>query len=127
MSLARDPLALARISRATGLNIVMGAGYYVAAAHPVDMDRRSEDSIAREIVQDHLSERGDVRDGAEQARMPGDAIHGPGVVIVDLAWDRRMRCEGLPEPLRPRGGVARTGAPRRSERETARRPRAPSG
>ena len=28
----------------------MGAGYYVAAAHPADMDRRSEDSIAREIV-----------------------------------------------------------------------------
>src|SRR5688572_8440424 len=50
VSLARDPLALARISRATGLNIVMGAGYYVAAAHPADMDRRSEDSLVREIV-----------------------------------------------------------------------------
>src|SRR5205814_8888143 len=34
VSLSRDPLALTRISRATGLNIVMGAGYYVAAAHP---------------------------------------------------------------------------------------------
>ena len=42
-SLSRDPLALARIARATELNIVMGAGYYVAAAHPADMDRRSED------------------------------------------------------------------------------------
>jgi phosphotriesterase-related protein len=50
VSLSRDPLALARISRATGLHIVMGAGYYVAAAHPADMDRRSEDSIVREIV-----------------------------------------------------------------------------
>src|SRR5262249_2867565 len=44
VSLSRDPLALARIARATGLSIVMGAGYYVAAAHPADMDRRSEDS-----------------------------------------------------------------------------------
>src|SRR5437867_10825122 len=52
VSLSRDPLALARISRATGLNIVMGAGYYVAAAHPADMDRRSEDSIVREIVRE---------------------------------------------------------------------------
>jgi phosphotriesterase-related protein len=52
VSLARDPLALARISRATGLNIVMGAGYYVAAAHPADMDRRSEDSLVREIVRE---------------------------------------------------------------------------
>jgi phosphotriesterase-related protein len=50
VSLSRDPLALARISRATGLNIVMGAGYYVAAAHPADMDRRTEDSLVREIV-----------------------------------------------------------------------------
>ena len=52
-SLSRDPLALARISRATGLNIVMGAGYYVAAAHPADMDRaqrgldRARDRLAR--------------------------------------------------------------------------------
>jgi phosphotriesterase-related protein len=52
VSLSRDPLALARISRATGLNIVMGAGYYVAAAHPADMDRRSEDAIVREIVRE---------------------------------------------------------------------------
>jgi len=52
VSLSRDPLALARISRATGLNIVMGAGYYVAAAHPADMDRRSEDSLVVEIVRE---------------------------------------------------------------------------
>jgi phosphotriesterase-related protein len=51
-SLSRDPLALARIARATGLNIVMGAGYYVAAAHPPDMDRRSEDALVREIVRE---------------------------------------------------------------------------
>src|SRR2546421_11705234 len=51
-SLSRDPLALTRISRATGLNIVMGAGYYVAAAHPADMDARSEDAIVREIVRE---------------------------------------------------------------------------
>ena len=51
-SLSRDPWALARIARATGLHIVMGAGYYVAAAHPPDMDRRSEAAIADEIVRD---------------------------------------------------------------------------
>src|SRR5712691_3155345 len=37
--LARDPLALARVARATGLNIIMGSGYYVAAAHPPDGGR----------------------------------------------------------------------------------------
>ena len=50
--LARDPLALARVARATGLNIIMGSGYYVAAAHPADMDRRTADDIARELVTD---------------------------------------------------------------------------
>ena len=48
--LSRDPLALARVSRATGLNIVMGSGYYVAASHPPDMDAKTVDGIAREIV-----------------------------------------------------------------------------
>jgi phosphotriesterase-related protein len=50
--LARDPLALARVARATGLNIIMGSGYYVAAAHPPDMDRWTADDIARELVTD---------------------------------------------------------------------------
>jgi phosphotriesterase-related protein len=51
-SLARDPQALARIARATGLHIVMGAGYYVAAAHPPDMDARTVDALAREMIAD---------------------------------------------------------------------------
>lgn len=51
-SLARDPLALARIARATGLNIVMGSGYYVAASHPPDMDMRTVDDLAREMIAD---------------------------------------------------------------------------
>ncbi len=50
--LARDPLALARLARATGLNIIMGSGYYVAAAHPPDMDGKTADDITREIVRD---------------------------------------------------------------------------
>jgi phosphotriesterase-related protein len=57
--LARDPLALARIARATGLNVIMGSGYYVAAAHPPDMDARSSDDIAREIVADLTEGVGD--------------------------------------------------------------------
>lgn len=52
VSLGRDPQALARIARATGLNVIMGAGYYVAAAHPPDMDRRSVDDLAREMIRD---------------------------------------------------------------------------
>jgi phosphotriesterase-related protein len=58
-TLARDPLALARIARATGLNVVMGSGYYVAASHPPDMDQRSEDSLAREMIADVTTGAGD--------------------------------------------------------------------
>ena len=51
-SLGRDPHALARIARATGLNVVMGAGYYVAASHPPDMDARSVEDLTREMIAD---------------------------------------------------------------------------
>ena len=52
IGIARDPMGLFRISKATGVNIIMGASYYVAAAHPSDMDRRGEDSIAEQIIRD---------------------------------------------------------------------------
>src|SRR5262245_20761275 len=58
-SLGRDPLALVRIARATGLNVVMGAGYYVDGAHPPDMDRRTVDVLAREIIADVMGGVGD--------------------------------------------------------------------
>ena len=52
IGLGRDPVALARISRATGVNIVMGASYYVATSHPPDMDDISEEEITEQIVRD---------------------------------------------------------------------------
>ena len=52
IGLGRDPLGLARISRATGVNIVMGASYYVAVSHRPDMDALSEDAIVEQIVRD---------------------------------------------------------------------------
>ncbi len=52
IGLGRDPNALARIARVTGMNIIMGAGYYIGNTHPEDMDTRSEDSIAEEIIRD---------------------------------------------------------------------------
>ena len=50
--IGRDPAALTRIARATGLNVIMGSGYYIAPVHPDDMDRRTERQIADEIVAD---------------------------------------------------------------------------
>jgi phosphotriesterase-related protein len=50
--MARDALALARVSRATGLNIIMGSGYYVPSTYPTDMDSKTEEEICEEIVCD---------------------------------------------------------------------------
>jgi len=50
--LGRDPQALFRISRATGLHIVMGCGYYVAPSHPPDFGQRSQDDITQEIIRE---------------------------------------------------------------------------
>ena len=50
IGIGRDPLALARIARAVGINIVMGAGYYVGITHPDGMDDKTESDIAQQIV-----------------------------------------------------------------------------
>ena len=51
IGMARDPLALARISRATGLNIIMGSGYYVEEAQPQGV-KLTEEALTDEIVHD---------------------------------------------------------------------------
>ena len=95
--LGRDPLALARISRATGLNIVMGAGHYVPVAHPADMDHRTEDEIAERMI-------GDVTVGA------GDTGIRTGVIgELGNVWPMT---ENLRKVLRAAGRAhAETGAP----------------
>ena len=48
----RDPLGLRRISRTTGVHVVMGCGFYVAAAHPPALADWSEEQITAMIVAD---------------------------------------------------------------------------
>lgn len=50
--IGRDPAALARIAQATGVHVVMGAGYYVHAAHPEWLEAASEEAIAERIAAD---------------------------------------------------------------------------
>ena len=59
IGLARDPLALTRIARATDLNIIMGSGYYVGPSHPSEMDSKTEEEIAQEMVRDIITGVGD--------------------------------------------------------------------
>jgi predicted metal-dependent phosphotriesterase family hydrolase len=50
----RDPAWLAGVSRATGLHLVMGSGWYRGAYYPAatEVDRRSVDALADAIVRD---------------------------------------------------------------------------
>jgi phosphotriesterase-related protein len=51
VDLGRDPMALVRVSRATGLNVIMGCGYYIKDAQNQDlMKNRSEEDIAEEMT-----------------------------------------------------------------------------
>jgi phosphotriesterase-related protein len=51
----RNPLALARVSRATGVNIVVGSGYYVDETHPEWLRAASPEAIAARIESDILN------------------------------------------------------------------------
>jgi phosphotriesterase-related protein len=46
VGIGRDPLALQRVARATGLHIVMGSGFYTEPAHPPALAAASEDATS---------------------------------------------------------------------------------
>jgi phosphotriesterase-related protein len=52
VTIGRDPLGLARIACATGLNIIMGTGYYLASSHPSHFAAKSDEEITGEMVRD---------------------------------------------------------------------------
>lgn len=52
--IGRSPHKLRAISAGTGLNVVMGAGYYLHTSFPPDFERLSVEAIADQIVQEAL-------------------------------------------------------------------------
>lgn len=48
--IGRDPQALTRIARETGLNIIMGAGYYLHSSHPAHLADMTERDITDELI-----------------------------------------------------------------------------
>ena len=95
--IGRDPVNLAAVAHATGLNIVMGSGHYVDVAHPRDMGSRSEDDIVEEIV-------GELSDGVD------DTGIRPGIIgEIGCSWPLTP---GERKVLRAAGRAqAMTGAP----------------
>jgi phosphotriesterase-related protein len=97
IGIGRDPEGLRQVARATGLNVVMGASYYVGASHPPDMDTRSEADIVDEIVRD-------IRVGVGQSGVRAGVIGEVGCSWPLTASERKV--------LRASGRAQRrTGAP----------------
>jgi phosphotriesterase-related protein len=71
--LGRDPEALARISRATGLHIVMACGAYVAKSHPAWVRDATESQLADVFI-------AEARDGVGVTRIR------PGIIKIGCTW-----------------------------------------
>jgi phosphotriesterase-related protein len=95
--IGRDPLALRRISKATGLNIVMGAGYYLASSHPAKVAEMTVGQIADEIVREAIggADGTDVRIGLIGEIGVSSDFTGEEEKSLRAATQAHVRC-GLP-------------------------------
>ncbi|GAV32130.1 predicted metal-dependent hydrolase with the TIM-barrel fold [Coriobacteriaceae bacterium EMTCatB1] len=59
----RDPRALQQIAEATGLNVIMGCGFYLERTHPKELKSMSVDEIADRIIKDIVEGMDGVRAG----------------------------------------------------------------
>ena len=48
--IGRDPVALARVARRTGVNVVMATGFYVASTHPAEVAGMSDEDVAERMI-----------------------------------------------------------------------------
>jgi phosphotriesterase-related protein len=80
----RDPLALKQISLRTGVNIIMGSGYYLNFAHPPRMKLLSVDDIADEIVCD-------VTEGVPETGVRSGIIGEIGIEEFDEQEEKSLR------------------------------------
>ena len=107
IGLKRDPLALRRISYATGINIIMGTGFY-SKVFPPDMDQRSVEDLSEEIIRDitvGINQTGIKAGIIGEVGVEGNPIT-PNEVKSIKAAARASRATGAPISF-GRGGVGR--------------------
>ena len=102
IGIGRDPIGLTRISRATGVHIIMGSSFYVASRHPADMSERTEASLTEQIVADVLKGVGNtkVRSGVLGEVGCSFPLH-PNERKVLRATARAQRLTGAPILIHP--------------------------
>jgi phosphotriesterase-related protein len=98
IDLGRDPAALERISRETGVRIVMGTAYYVHDFHPPEIAQMSEEELAGVFVRD-------LTEAEPRAGIVGEIgmtwPHHPDEVKVLRAAVRAQRETGAPLSIHP--------------------------
>jgi len=105
----RDAKGLQQVSRRSGVNIVMGAGYYIEVGHPPRLKSMSADDIADEVVRDLTEE------------IPGTGVRAGiiGEIGIDVDFtseeekNLRAACRasartGVPLSIHTPGGSARS-------------------
>lgn len=108
IGLKRAPESMRRVSERTGLNIVMGTGYYHSVYHPEDMDDRTVEELTNEIVADIVTGVGDtgIRSGIiGEVGVNGDPL-GPNETKSIKAAARASRLTGAAISFH-RGGTGR--------------------
>ena len=108
IGLHRDPVAMLRVSNATGLNVVMGSGWYQKLYHPDNMDDLTVEEMADEIIADITVGVGDtgIRSGIiGEVGIEGDPIE-PNEVKSLRASVRASRATGAAISLH-QGGLGR--------------------
>lgn len=101
----RDPAALVRISRATGLHIVMGAGTYVEPSHPVEVRDMDADALHDRVLREwrdgvHGLDGMDVRPGLIGEVGCSWPLHPRERVALE-AMAAAQRSTGLPVMIHP--------------------------
>ena len=103
--LTRDPTALKVVSRASGLNVVMGAGWYIHPYHPTDMDQLTVQQLTDIIVHD-------ITVGAQGTNIRAGIIGEVGVGDPDYRTKPTTLYPNVIKSIRASARAARiTGAP----------------
>ena len=105
IGLGRDPAALRRVSRTTGVHVVMGTGWDIRAVNVGDLEKRSLDDLTRELVQDVTSGLGSggIRSGIiGEVATAGNPLTSIDIKLVRTAG-RASRITGAPVSLHSGG------------------------
>jgi phosphotriesterase-related protein len=84
VGIGRDPGALARLARRTGVNIVMATGFYLAPSHPPGLVRRGPQALAEGMVYELLT--GVAAEAADAASEAAPARIRAGIIKVGCGY-----------------------------------------